>query len=787
VVGITAEKKYLRDFPQLMSEWDWEENNKLFLDPNILTHGTSKRAHWICPKGHKYLANISNRTISGSGCPYCAGLLPVKGETDLATTHPQLIKEWDWEENNKLSLNPDLLSHGSTKHVHWICDKGHKYVARIDHRTVMGSACPYCARKLPIKGETDLATTHPHLLEEWDYENNEHLPEEYLEGSNKSVNWICKDCGHHWKTKIIGRTLKNSGCPICMKIQRGKTRTQNTIERRGSLEEEFPEIAKEWDFEKNAPLLPSQVHKSSREIVWWKGVCGHSWEAAVYNRVSGAGCHICAGKEVLAGFNDLASKFPDISKQWHPKNFPLTPDKITAHNDKKVWWLCPDCGEEYFTSIYSRTSLGTGCPICANRIVIKGMNDLASIHPEIAAEWNYDKNTSLLPTDVAPGSNKKVWWVCEKGHEWKAMVASRIRGRGCPECNKEHSTSFPEQALFLYLSKVTKAVNRYIIEGREIDIFLPELNIGIEYNGMYYHKNRKLQDEEKYSFFRNRGIRMIAIYESDKMLFEGDTIFYQYVNSDYTNLDCVIHRLTEICGLAAVDVDIKRDRMLILEQYAMHEKANSLAAKYPWLIDEWDQEKNGKLTPWHISYGSTKRINWKCKVCGYQWDAVANSRKRNGCPRCAGQIVTKGYNDLASQNPELVKEWNYGKNGGLLPEIITCVSNKKVWWICEKGHEWEATVASRTRGRGCPTCAKVKSALNRNRTLLLKKGSLAEKHPELIKEWNYSKNTDISPTDVTAGSNKKVWWICEKGHEWEAAIKSRMNGTGCPNCYKLKK
>ena len=68
-----------------------------------------------------------------------------------------------------------------------------------------------------------------------------------------------------------------------------------------------------------------------------------------------------------------------------------------------------------------------------------------------------------------------------------------------------------------------------------------------------------------------------------------------------------------------------------------------------------------------------------------------------------------GHNDLQSVNPALAKEWNYEKNNGLTPMVVMPNSGKKVWWKCSKGHEWQARVADRNKGRGCPICKKTKS------------------------------------------------------------------------------
>ena len=100
-----------------------------------------------------------------------------------------------------------------------------------------------------------------------------------------------------------------------------------------------------------------------------------------------------------------------------------------------AWWVCPE-GHEWEAQIKSRTQQKTGCPFCSNKRVLKGHNDLASRHPEIAAEWDWDRNGGLAPDEVVFGSGKKVWWRCGKGHSWQMAVHRRIEGRGCPECRK---------------------------------------------------------------------------------------------------------------------------------------------------------------------------------------------------------------------------------------------------------------------------------------------------------------------------------------------------------------
>jgi hypothetical protein len=129
---------------------------------------------------------------------------------------------------------------------------------------------------------------------------------------------------------------------------------------------------------------------------------------------------------------------------------------------------------------------------------------------------------------------------------------------------------------------------------------------------------------------------------------------------------------------------------------------------------------------------------------------------------------------LETINPELANQWHPKKNGNLTPKGVTPNSDKKVWWVCNKGHEWKATISNRNRSRGCPYCAG---------RVVCDDNCLHTVNPSLAAEWHPVKNGRLTPRDVTPGSSKRVWWRCRKGHAWEAIINSRNQGFGkCPFC-----
>lgn len=134
--------------------------------------------------------------------------------------------------------------------------------------------------------------------------------------------------------------------------------------------------------------------------------------------------------------------------------------------------------------------------------------------------------------------------------------------------------------------------------------------------------------------------------------------------------------------------------------------SNSLTSVHPELIPEWS-ERNLPLTPDKITFGSNKRVWWKC-ACGHEWETSVKARsKGEKCPICSGARVIEGINDLATLKPLLAQEWS--EKNELKPTEVSVASHKKIIWKCKHGHEWEASVKSRTvNGTGCPYCSHMK-------------------------------------------------------------------------------
>ena len=528
----------------------------------------------------------------------------------------------------------------------------------------------------------------------------------------------------------------------------------------------------EWDYKKNGDLKPEDYTVSSNKKVWWRCAQGHEWETTISHRSNGRGCPFCSGKRVIKGTNDLQTINPSLAKEWnYDKNEGLIPTDVLPNSNKKVWWICKK-GHEWQSQIYNR-NIGNGCPYCSGRKVLSGYNDLQTVNSHLATEWNYEKNGNLKPSNFTANSGKKVWWKCKKGHEWQAVIGDRNSGKGCPICDSEHHTSFPEYALAYYLNKHgLEVIHSYKEKGYELDIFIPSSKIAIEYDGYYWHKSKAKKDLEKNKKCKKDGIKLYRIREG-LMPLDDSSIDY-VVRKDQKDLSIILEKvLSEIIGLS-INVDLIKDGISIENLREFTEKEEWFLLSNPEIAKEWNYEKNGHLKPENVTPNSDKMVWWKC-VHGHEWQAIIGNRnKGSGCPYCSGKKVLKGYNDLLTVNPMVAIEWDYEKNGELKPENFTSNSGEKVWWRCGKGHEWQATINNRSNGTGCPYCS--------NKKVLIGYNDLQTINPTLAQEWNHEKNGELKPENFTSNSGTLVWWKCVRGHEWQAKIMDRNKGTRCPYC-----
>lgn len=209
-----------------------------------------------------------------------------------------------------------------------------------------------------------------------------------------------------------------------------------------------------------------------------------------------------------------------------------------------------------------------------------------------------------------------------------------------------------------------------------------------------------------------------------------------------------------------------------------------LASRMPQIAALWDSERNAPLKAEDVTPGSKAKVFWRCEK-GHSWQTTVLSVALDGCgcPYCAGKKAIPGETDLVTLSPEVAKQWDPERNGGLDPRTLTPASHEKVWWRCEKGHPWLAAPYTRTKekGAGCPYCT--------GRKVLPGFNDLATLRPKLSEQWYQPLNGALKPTDVTLGSNKKVWWRCSENHVWQACVysRTRAKGSDCPVCAGVVK
>lgn len=708
--------------PELVKEWHPIKN--LGLSPTEVTFGSHKKVWWKCQEGHEWQVGVASRTRDKNGkseCPIClksvigqrrvASL--IKRDGSLVETSPEIAKQWHSEKNGLLKAS--AFTSGSGYRAWWRCSKGHEWCSPISARKSHGCPkCTYQTSQLEIRiycelkeifsdatwrervagQECDIFLPHLKLAFEidgypWhkDREDQDKLKNTLLQtkgvslvrlrderlGMTGGIDVFYKRKESHLQifvrllnciknefvfsdseiNKLTSYLLRNE--IVNEELFKKMLNDVWTVPEEESIALLHPDVVLDWDFEKNSHLNPKSFSPGSEVSVYWK--CKHNsahrWKDKINSRVKSKGCPFCLGKRVSVD-NALSTLHPSLAAQWdYEKNGNLVPSQVTAGSSKKVYWKC-SCGSAWRASIWNRVQSGNReCLECYNKnnrgksgikkaILEKG--SFAENAPNLAKEWHPTKNASLLPSMLSCGSNINVWWKCPNGkdHEWQNSIVSRIQGPTCPFC----------------------------------------------------------------------------------------------------------------CGKKVG-------------------QENSLKIWYPHLANEWHPTKN-ILSPLEVTKSSGKQAWWQCSK-GHEWEARINSRvKGRGCPFCAGKKASIDDN-LAALYPEIAKEWHDVKNKSKSASDFRTKSNVKVWWQCSlhTEHAWEATINSRTAGNGCPYCAGKKTSSFY---------SLAVVNPTLSREWHPKKNLPLLPSNVTPNSGKKVWWQCANGHEWEASINNRARGRGCALC-----
>jgi very-short-patch-repair endonuclease len=580
-----------------------------------------------------------------------------------------------------------------------------------------------------------------------------------------------------------------------------------------SIRHTHPEIVKDWDFKSNEKLDPTNFVKTSKQSVWWMCEKEHKYKVSIYSRIRSKGCKICntpfkaenIRKSKVSKGKSFAEAKPELLLEWNFEKNNLKPEDISEKSHISVWFKCKNKHE--WQSTPQRRSRGDGCPICyqsmRGEIVRKGKLKKTGItlfqkFPELIKEWDYEKNT-IEPTELSPKSNFKAFWKCKFGHNWQATVVNRTHAESnCPFCTNQTS----KLEIFIYCECLQLFENvkwRSKIDGFECDILLENEKIAIEIDGGYWHRNKLEKDIIKTNALKAKGIELIRVRDSSLPLIEGNVIKF---NKSDEYIDITISALSLISELIGLDLNKYKSQRLQLGEVEYQKilsflpsppENESLLFKYPTVSEEWDYKINYPLKPEMFSVGSEQKVFWKCNK-GHSWTASIKNRslKKSRCPICSqlGQgervrkaLLKKSGISLASSFPNFLTEWDYEKNN-LLPFDVAPKTNLKAWWICVNGHSYNQSIAGKTRGDGCPFCSSQKRSKSARDVRIIKTGTLDKVFPEIAKQWDFEKNI-TQPSDFPPGSKEKAWWLCSNGHSWVTNICNRTNQKqGCPICFK---
>ena len=273
----------------------------------------------------------------------------------------------------------------------------------------------------PRKGKS-LAETNPSLAAEW-HSSNPFGPECVSPGSHYVAKWVCvKDARHVYPSRVLHRT-HGRGCGVC----------HGTLVLKGvnDIPTTHPELAAQWSVNNTADIRT--VSFGSNSDFLWVCAYGHEYPMSPNKKSAlGYGCPVCSGDRVIVGVNDLATTHPDLAQEVHHDSA-MSAREVTQGSGKLLTWQCTAHPAHKWNAAVSSRVRGTGCPICSGHLVVRGVNDLITTHPHLAAHWH---PSSPPMTRFHEGSRTLLEWLCPEGHTTTAIVRNRARrGQGCSVCS----------------------------------------------------------------------------------------------------------------------------------------------------------------------------------------------------------------------------------------------------------------------------------------------------------------------------------------------------------------
>lgn len=459
--------------PELLSTWDYEKNPSE-IEPQLLSSLDDAMFPggfwWICPKGHRYQMSIGSR-LTGSNCPLCNKEI-IERENKLFSRYPVLLsflpssrKGQDGSQSPTKSSKPEALEltcgiHGGLFTI------GIRSLVRF--LELDRSPCEKCRAISKVAGKS-VQEKKPEIAILWDFEKNNSEPKMVSFGTKTRYWWICPAGHDSWEASPDEVARGWRMCPCC-------PGSHKLVKGCNDLSTTHPEIAVRWDYSRN-PITPDAAKIGMNKKFFF--ICNqnpsHLPEMYLPSlRKNPAACTQCWKEPLSCGLNDFGCLFPDLVPFFLGNSDCENAHEVRPGDERSFLWRCLNGEDHTFErALYNMTSKRSRrtCPICVNRQIIPGLNSLRDIAPEIADEWDYERNRAfpqLSPETIAPRSGHEVFWLCRAGHpSFQSAVWNRTAGdTGCPSC-ANNGFKKTEPAIF------------YLIEREESDLFRAARKVGI--------------------------------------------------------------------------------------------------------------------------------------------------------------------------------------------------------------------------------------------------------------------------------------------------------------------
>ena len=520
--------------------------------------------------------------------------------------------------------------------------------------------------------------TNDEYQEEMKRLNPDIIPIEKYQNSTIPVKCRCKKCGHIWAIRI-GDVRSGKGCPKCAQTVRTQKQTKTN-------EQFISEMRKI-----NPSIELIEPYKNAKTKIKYRCTnCGKERQATPDELLRGKKCQNCLGVK----HRNNEEFIRDVSI-INPQIEPL--EKFVT-TDTKIKFRCKLCGH-IWSARPNHILEGHGCPECGGsrtKTNEEFLHELKLVNPDIN------------PITPYVNGRTKITCLCKTcGREFDSYPYNLLYGSGCTKCDGRKKTSFPEQALFYYISKAyPDTINRYSTGfGRsEIDIYIPSIKTGVEYDGDYWHKDRTEHEKKKYEICKENGIRLIRVREDATEISEiSDITIHREKPYDFESLEKSINAVLEFLGIKE-KANLVNDAPCIRKLFYINIGSNSLQVKYPKIAKDWDFHNNGEITPAMVSYGSSTKYWWICPGCKKPYQASVASRTTGGrrncdvCGRKEQGRKRRMSNEeflrrLAEANPTIEAMESY--TTAHFPIKCKCK-------LCS--YIWDGDPAGLIRGSKCPKC-----------------------------------------------------------------------------------